>query len=166
MNVNEQFKKYKTEYVNELSRWLDSREDWILLAITVTFKPIDANNTEDRWIQEYKTRVLYRIARRLEHNKRLRDKAIPYPEIVYFDQNYHSMFKGLKSSNPPHVHGVVPIPKKVAYRVWNQEKVCLNKKLENDIYSMRTVGSLHVDLINRGVTKQWINYILKGDKEL
>lgn len=166
MYINDQFKRGKTEYVNALSQWIESREDWVLLAITVTFIPIDANNTEERWIQEYKTRVLYRISRRLEHNKRLRKEAIPYSEIIYFDQNYHSMFKALNMSNPPHIHGVIPIPRAVAYRIWDFEKSCLVKKVKNDICSMKTVGSLHVELINPGSTNNWLNYILKGDKEL
>lgn len=166
MYRNEQFKRNKTDYIRQVSAWLESRQDWDLLAVTVTFKPIDAHNKEDRWIQEYRNRVLYRISRRLEHNKERRKDVIPYTDIVYFDQNYHSIFKGMKLSNPPHVHGIIPIPNKLTYRVWDFEKSCLVEVLKNDICSMKTVGSLHIELIKQGNTNDWFNYILKGDKEI
>jgi len=166
MYRNEQFKRNKKESIAHVSAWLESRQDWDLLAVTVTFKPIDAHNNEERWIQEYRNRVLYRISRRLEHNKERRKDVIPYTDIVYFDQNYHSIFKSTKLSNPPHVHAIIPIPNKLTYRVWDFEKSSLLEAVKNDIFSMKTVGSLHVGLISPGSTNNWLNYILKGDKEL
>ena len=66
----------KVRYNNAIADWLQSKVElgeWRIFTCTVIFKPIDKHNYQSRFEDEYKSRFLHKIKRRLDRNKKKTD---------------------------------------------------------------------------------------------
>lgn len=153
----------RTELQIAWKDWLESKRDqWALLTITVVFQPIDLNNSQARWEDEYKKRVLQKFRRALESNPNEQAKAIPYEEFFYFERDEASIFRATGSRKPFHIHGLLPIRKSQFYRVWLSDSNTLKERLQKDLASIDTVQSVLVEKVSEGKTLDWIRYMSKG----
>lgn len=143
--------------------WLESkRSEWVLLTITVVFQPIDLNNSQSRWEDEYKKRVLQKFRRALESNPNAQAKAIPYEEFFYFERDEASIFRATGSRKPFHIHGLLPIRKSQFYRIWSSDNDALQERLQKDLASIDTLQSILIEPIAEGKILDWIRYMSKG----
>ena len=153
----------RTELQIAWKDWLESkRDEWVLLTITVVFQPIDLNNSQARWEDEYKRRVLQKFRRALERNPKEQAKAIPYEEFFYFERDEASIFRVTGSRKPFHIHGLLPIRKGQLYRVWSSDSNTLLDRLQKDLASIDTLQSVLVERIVEGKTLDWVRYMSKG----
>ncbi len=148
----------------ELIKWFKSKADadeWMLFTCTVVFKPIDSNNSKSRWEDEYKTRVLRKIRRRLESNKKNQENAIPYEEFFFFERYEKSKFKKTRKRCPFHIHSLLPIRTSQVHRFWSFEDSDLNPRVKKDIESIDVVQDVLIEQVGNEDPSRWIHYITK-----
>ena len=153
------------------SEWFTSQDDWQLFAFTVVFKqrkrkkdellePLALNQSVCESL--YKVQVLHKIRRALERNPELQAKAVPYDEFVYYERNQGSIFKKTKSSNPHHVHAILPIKKSQLHRIWSIDANEIQERLYKDILSIKEVQSIDIQPLISGREIDWLKYVAKG----
>ena len=163
------FHMNKALYIHEMATWLESkRDEWDLYAVTVTFKPVDQYCDETRCKNEF-SRVLYRIARKLTSNKDLQKTIIPDIGQVHYERYESSKLKRHRAEPPHHIHALIPIPKAVSHRFWDETTHQVKPAITRDVESMKTVINIDVQAIvelgDRGA-RGWIGYCYKGGKDL
>lgn len=142
------------------SEWFESkRNEWDLFTLTAVFRASGWKPNPDRWIDEYKHKVLWKINKQLTRGN---NYLIPFDRCEYeFDQS--SLFKSLSEQRKPHhIHGIVSIPKDLSHNVWNLEKNMLSPRLLKDFNSIDTVSSVLMEPIPIGGTLDWYVYMMKG----
>lgn len=142
------------------SEWFESkRDEWDLFTLTAVFRASGWKPNPDRWIEEYKHKVLWKINKQLTRGN---NYLIPFDRCEYeFDQS--SLFKSLSEQRKPHhIHGIVSIPKDLSHKVWNLEKNILSPRLLKDFNSIDTVSSVLMEPIPVGRTLDWYVYMMKG----
>jgi len=155
----------REQLINSFSNWINSKvdnEEWTLLAFTVVFKPVDANNSETRWIDEYQNRVLNKFRRLLERNTTNWSNAIPFDKLFYFERFENSKFRLTGSKAPFHIHALLPIPNYQLHRIYSNVTESINKTLEKDLYSIDVVQNVLLEKIKDKNSDIWIRYISKG----
>jgi hypothetical protein len=153
----------KSELLTAWSDWFESKSDeWDLFTLTVVFKAGGKVPRPDRWESEFKNRVLLKVRRALERNKKNYDFAIPFDDFCYYEFDETSIFRISGSRKPHHVHALIPIRKSSVYRFWSIDDNDLQSRLIKDIYSIDMVGSILVEPIKEGRTRDWISYCLKN----
>ncbi len=153
----------KSDLLTAWSDWFESKSDeWNLFTLTVVFKAGGKVPRPDRWESEYKTRVLLKIKRSLERNKKNFDFAIPFEDFCYYEFDEASIFRVSGSRKPHHVHALIPIRKSSVYRFWSIDDNDLQSRLRKDFQSIDMVGSILVEPIKEGGTRDWIRYCLKN----
>lgn len=161
----------RNQQLKAWSNWFTNQEDWQLFAFTVVFKqrkrkkdellePLTLNKSVCESL--YKVQVLHKIRRALERNPELQVKAVPFDEFVYYERNQGSIFKKTKSSNPHHVHAVLPIKKSQLHRFWSMDANKIQERLYKDILSIKEVQSIDVQPLIGGRETDWIKYVAKG----
>lgn len=153
----------KSRLTNDWAEFFDSlREDHELFAFTVVFKPIDANNSQERWEQEYRQRVLERINRAICRRRgSLPSTELVFPHFFYFERNESSIFRNSGSRKPFHIHAVLPIRKSELHRIWSSDNSNLKERILKDIFSLGTVQSVLFEPIPVGKTVDWVRYTAK-----
>jgi hypothetical protein len=154
----------KKLHTKELVNWFKSKvndNEWTLFTCTVVFKPIDLNNSQARWEDEYKTRVLRKIRRRLESNQKAQEHAIPYEECFFFERYEKSRFKQTRKRCPFHVHSLLPIRSNQVHRIWSIEEDELNARVRKDIESIDVVQDVLIERVRKENPFLWIRYISK-----
>jgi hypothetical protein len=144
--------------------WLNSKQDaneWDLLAFTVVFKPVDANNSKSRWESEYSNRVLNKIRRLLERNPDNWSKAIPLDTMFYFEREESSIFRSSGSRSPFHVHALLPIPTYQLHRVFCSDTDAITELLKKDLLSIDVVQNVLLEKIKESNSDVWLRYISK-----
>jgi hypothetical protein len=142
--------------------WFDSKgTEWQLFTMTAVFKAGGNTPRPDRWESEYKNRILLKIRRALERDEKNYEFAIPFDDFCYYEFDESSIFRVSGSRKPHHVHAIIPIRKSSVYRFWSIDDNDLQSRLIKDIYSIDTVGSILVEPIKEGGTRDWISYCLK-----
>jgi hypothetical protein len=143
--------------------WFDSKSDeWQLFTLTAVFKAGGNIPRSDRWESEYRNKILLKIRRALERSEKNYDFAIPFDDFCYYEFDEASIFRVSGSRKPHHVHALIPIRKSSVYRFWSIDDNNLQSRLIKDIYSIDTVGSILVEPIKVGGTRDWISYCLKN----
>jgi len=159
----------KATYIREMVAWLESKRDmWDLYAITVTFKPVDQYCDEMRWKNEF-SRVLYRIARKLTTNEDLQKTIIPDIGQVHYERYEASKLKRHRAEPPHHIHALIPIPKAVSHRFWDESARQVKPAITRDVESMKTVINMDVQPIvklGEDGARGWLGYCYKGCKAL
>lgn len=139
----------------------DLKSENELFAVTVVFRPIDANNSQERWETEYKNGVLRAFRRALERSKKGQATCLPDDYFYYFERNESSIYRITGSRRPFHIHALLPIRRSQVHRVWSEDLDRLKERIEKDVYSIGTVASLLVEKVKDGHTLDWTRYITK-----
>jgi hypothetical protein len=132
-----------------------------LFAITVVFRPVDTNNSQERWETEYTTGVLKKIRRCLERHPSRQEHTLPFPDFYYFERNESSIHRITGSRKPFHIHALLPVRSEQVYRIWSIDNNNLHERLLKDIHSLGTVQSILVEIVREGQTLDWIRYVSK-----
>lgn len=144
------------------SEFFDSlKKEYQLLAITVVFKPIDKNNSKERWEAEYASGVLKKIRRAIEPNPSNQDSALPIPDFFYFERFNSTGLRNAGRKSPFHIHSLLPIRMTQIHRIWSHDSNTLKHRVLKDIMSLGTVQSILVEPVRDGCTLDWIRYITK-----
>lgn len=137
------------------------RQDHQLFAITVVFKPIDRNNSRERWETEYAAGVLKKFRRAIEPNQANQESALPFPDFYFFERFESSGLRTAGRRTPFHIHSLLPIRKSQLHRVWSHDNNNLKDRLLKDINSIESVQSILVEPVKEGHTMDWVRYITK-----
>lgn len=152
----------KNELTEEWSGFFDAlKTENELFAVTVVFRPVDANNTRERWETDYKNGVLRAFRRALERSKKAQETCLPFDDFYYFERNESSVYRISGSRRPFHIHALLPIRRSQVHRVWAKDLDRLKERIEKDVYSIGTVASLLVEKVKDGHTLDWTRYITK-----
>jgi len=154
-------------YYRNLLNWIVSNDDWITFTVTVTFKNLELIEASDGYkkaaIYEYEKRVLTKIKKRLCRLSSKWNSVIPIEYFIQYEYDQGSFFKPLSSrNNPHHIHGVFPVPKSLAHRIYDFENTHLDKRLNKDLQSLHRVSTFLIEPLRSGESDAWLNYILKG----
>lgn len=167
--IQNPFTRNKSQYIQATAAWLEqSRDIWDLFAVTVTFQRVDQYSHRGRWEYEWE-RILYRIARKLTSNPKKQKTIIPRIEQFHYEREEASKFKKHFGEIPPHIHGIIPIPKEVSNKFWSWETNQANPAIIRDIMSMKTVLDVQIKPLLEPVSGGalgWLGYMYKGGKEL
>lgn len=152
----------KNDLTKGWSEFFDGlKSENVLFALTVVFRPVDANNSRERWETDYKNGVLRAFRRAVERSKKAQETCLPYDDFFYFERNEGSIHRVSGSRRPFHIHALLPIRRSQAHRIWSEDLNCLKERIEKDIYSIDTVASLLVEKVREGHTLDWTRYITK-----
>jgi len=153
----------KRELTKAYSEWFESkREDWTLFTVTVVFKPVDLNNSKERWEDEYTKRVLGKIRKAIEPRAANQDQALPFQNFYYFERNEASTFRVTGSRKPFHIHALLPIRTYQVGRFWSIDNCNVKERLLKNLYSIDTVQSILIEPVAPEATIDWIRYITKA----
>ena len=158
-------KHQKYQIIQTYHDWLESKQDnneWTLFAFTVVFKPVDATNSQSRWEDEYKTRVLNKFRRALERNTINWTNAVPLENLFYFERFEHSKLRITGTKAPFHIHSLIPIPTPQVHRVFSSDDNRIKKSLEKDLLSIDVVQNVLLEKMKSGHSDDWLTYISKG----
>lgn len=152
----------KRTQTQAIADWLSSSDNnWKLFAVTVVFKPIDANNGKSRWEDEYTKRVLGKFIKSIEPSSKNSTSVLPFPDLYYFERNEASIFRASGSRCPFHIHAILPIWNHQVNRVWSDDDQALKPRLLKDLMSIDTLQSILVEPIDDARTVDWMRYITK-----
>jgi hypothetical protein len=157
--------KYTLSKDTQTKAWTEffdsKRQDHQLFAITVVFKPIDRNNSRERWETEYAAGVLKKFRRAIEPNQANQESALPFPDFYFFERFESSGLRTAGRRTPFHIHSLLPIRKSQLHRVWSHDNNNLKDRLLKDINSLKTIQSILVEPLKEGHTIDWVRYITK-----
>lgn len=135
--------------------------DHQLFALTVVFRPVDLNNSQERWETEYRSGILKKFRKVLERNPANQPNALPFEDFYYFERNEASVHRITGSRKPFHIHALLPFRIEQVRRVWDLDENNLRQPLLRDIYSLGTVQSILMEPIRSAHTLDWVRYVTK-----
>jgi hypothetical protein len=156
------------EHINEFSHWFKSKVDaneWNLFTCTVVFKPVDKNNTQTRFEDEYKNRFLQKIRRRLERSPIHQPKTIPYENLYYFEREHKTVLRSISKKSPFHIHSIIPVRTNQVHRFWDYDNNRLHPRLFKDLNSIDVVQDVLIEPVRSNHPFAWLMYSTK-QKEL
>lgn len=153
-------------YYRHLLDWMVTNDEWINFTVTVTFKnlePIEASEGYKKAAKyEYEKRVLTKIKRRLCRLSSKWNSVIPIEYFFQYEYDQGSFFKPVSTrSNPHHIHGIFPVPKSLAHRIYDFENSSLVPRLTKDLNSLQRVSTFLIEPLRSSESDAWLNYILK-----
>ena len=153
-------------HYRHLLEWMVSNDDWMTFAVTVTFKNLEPLEASEGYkkaaLYEYKKRVLNKIKKRLCRLSSKWNRVIPIEYLVQYEFDQGSFFKPVPSKNQPHhIHGVFPVPKEFASRIYDFENSCLDHRLFKDLNSLKRVSTFLIEPLRVDESSAWLNYMLK-----
>jgi hypothetical protein len=154
----------RVQYNEVLAEWLQEKVDtdqWKLFTCTVVFKPIDRMNSQTRFEDEYKNRVLRKIRRRLERNPSSQSTAIPYENWFQFERYEKSRYRATGKRCPFHIHSLIPIRSYQVHRFWNEDENMLNNRLHKDLHSIDIVQDVLIEPVREVGPFAWLMYSSK-----
>ena len=149
---------------DQWNRWLQrlvEDDEWNLFTCTVTFKPIDLNNSKERWESDYKTLFLQKIKKRLERNPDNFPNCIPFEDFYYFERYEKSKRKQNGKKTPFHIHSLLPIKTCHMNRFWSFDESSLHHRLQKDLLSIDVVQDVLIEQVRDSNSISWIRYITK-----
>ena len=151
----------KQELIQAYSKWIESsRSEWVPFAVTCVFKASGQSQNPTRWLNEYKSKVVWKINKRLSRRK---SELITFHEICYYEFDLSGLRRSVADGRSPHhVHGIVGVPATIVCRVWDQANNKLDDRLAKDFKSIDTVQSVLMEPVIEGHTTDWLVYISKG----
>lgn len=157
-------------YYRNLLEWMMSNDDWVTFTVTVTFKNLEPFETREGYkkaaLYEYKKGVLNKVKKRLCRLSSKWNQVIPIEYLIQYEYDQGSFFKPVPSkSQPHHVHGVFPVHKEFASRIYDFENSLLDHRLSKDLDSLKRVSTFLIEPIRINESNAWLNYMLK-DKSL
>ena len=151
----------------ELYWMLNQKIDWSVYTITVTFDNINSSvlssGTEKVVMYEFNYHFLPKIRRRLCRSRKHWEKVLPTPEFVVYEYQQGSYFKPVpKSNSPHHIHGIFTVRKNLEAKIFDREVNLLDKRLQKDLNSIKTVGSYLIEPLRLDEAENWFHYMIKG----
>jgi hypothetical protein len=175
---NEYTRRYGSEIVrkslsdprNQLElelNWILENKDWIPFTATVTFKNLKAYEANDGYRKstefEYGKRVLNKVKKRLCRSSSKWNQVLPIDYLYVYEFEQSSHFKPVPNTNSPHhIHGVFPVHKDTASRIYNFESKEMDSRLVKDLESMSLVSTFLIEPLRTDEAKAWLVYMLKG----
>ena len=156
----------KNQHELELN-WIINKQDWTPFTITITFKNLVACEASDGLRKateyEYQKRVLNKIKRRLCRSTSKWNQVLPIDYFFQYEFEQGSHFKPVPRSNSPHhIHGLFPVQKEVAERIFNFQSNELDARLVKDLKSMKRVSTFLIEPLRTEESFAWLAYMLKG----
>lgn len=147
--------------------WIMSEPRLQVFTITVTYKNLVALEVDEGFkkaaLSEYRKRVLTKVKRRLSRTPSKWRSILPWEEFVQYEKEQGSFFKPVSSSKSPHhIHGLFPVVKDLAPRIYNYDTQTLDTRLHKDLESMRTIQHFKIEPIRVDEYQHWYNYMMKG----
>ena len=135
-------------------------DDFSLFSITAVFNAGGIKPNKARWLDEYNQKVLWKIKKQTSHSGLNR---ILIDDFVCYEFEESSLYQSVKDRRKPHhVHGVIPIPKLIAHKIWDAENNKITTRLQKDFDSIETVSSVLMEPIQVGKLMNWSVYMFKG----
>lgn len=147
--------------------WIINKQDWTPFTVTITFKNLVACEASDG-IQkateyEYQKRVLNKVKKRLCRSSSKWNHVLPIDYFFQYEFEQGSHFKPVPRSNSPHhVHGLFPVQKEVAERIYNFQTKEMDARLVKDLKSMNRVSTFLIEPLRAEESIAWLAYMLKG----
>lgn len=136
MNQSSQTKIKLLKAYSSLFTSLQPNHD--LFAITAVFNSGWYQPSPERWLDEYRHKVLWKIKKRLTHSGL---NCIPFEDFAAYEFEESSIFRSARDKRKPHhIHGLIPIPKALSHKVWNQERNEVDPRLFKDFNSIHTIS--------------------------
>lgn len=156
----------KNQWELELN-WILENKDWIPFTSTVTFKNLKAYEANDGFRKasefEYKKRVLNKVRKRLCRSPSKWSHVLPIDYHFQYEREQGSHFKPVPRSNSPHhIHGLFPVHKDAANRIYNFESKVMDGRLVKDLGSMSLVSTFLIEPLRSDEANSWLAYMLKG----
>lgn len=147
--------------------WILGNSDLISFAATVTFKNLVAFEASDGIRKateyEYHKRVLNKVKKRLCRSSSKWKQVLPIDDFFLYEFEQGSYFKPVPRSNSPHhIHGLFPVQKEVAERIFNFQSNEMDARLVKDLNSMDLVSTFLIEPLRTDESKAWLAYMLKG----
>ena len=147
--------------------WILENKDWIPFAATVTFKNLVAYEATDgiRKATEYAyhKQVLNKVKKRLCRSSSKWNQVLPIDYLFLYEYEQGSHFKPVPRSNSPHhIHGLFPVTKDVATRIYDFDTNQMDSRLVKDLKSMRQVSTFLIEPLRTDESQAWLTYMLKG----
>jgi len=147
--------------------WILENKDWIPFTATVTFKNLKAYEASDGYRKatefEYGKRVLNKVKKRLCRSSSKWNQVLPIDYLYVYEFEQSSHFKPVPRSNSPHhIHGLFPVQKEVAERIYNFQSKEMDARLVKDLKSMNLVSTSLIEPLRTDEANAWLAYMLKG----
>lgn len=165
---NAEFRNENYLLKNEFD-WITTNQDWTVFAATVTFKNLKPLELQSgmRLATEYayKKSVLNKIKKRLSRASSKWNHVIPIDDFIRYEYGQGSFFKPLPKANAPHhIHGLLPVPKELAPRIYDFDKGQLDQRLRKDISSIDTVSTFLFEPLRMNEAQSWFRYMFKDKR--
>jgi hypothetical protein len=143
--------------------WLVGRNDLILFTATFTFKDLTPFGRSKRDASYCElNRALGKIKKRLCRSPSQWDTVLPLTHIFQYEYEQGSYFKPVPDrSSPHHVHGLFPVVKPLAGRMYNFTTHALDERLGKDLRSIQTVSTFLIEPLRLEDSHAWLTYMLK-----
>jgi hypothetical protein len=147
--------------------WIIDRQDWTPFTVTITFKNLVVCEASDGIRKateyEYQKRVLNKIKKRLCRSSSKWNQVLPIDYFFQYEFEQGSHFKPVPRSNSPHhIHGLFPVQKEVAERIFNFQSNEMDARLVKDLKSMKCVSTFLIEPLRNEEAVAWLAYMLKG----
>jgi hypothetical protein len=156
----------KNQHELELN-WIIDKEEWTPFTVTITFKNLVACEASDGLRKateyEYQKRVLNKVKKRLCRSSSKWNQVLPIDYFFQYEFEQGSHFKPVPRSNSPHhVHGLFPVQKEVAERIYNFQSNEMDARLVKDLRSMNRVSTFLIEPLRTEESFAWLTYMMKG----
>ena len=147
--------------------WILENKDWIPFTATVTFKNLKAYEANDGYRRateyEYGKRVLNKVKKRLCRSRSRWNQVLPIDYFFQYEFEQGSHFKPVPRSNSPHhIHGLFPVNKDEANRIYDLKNNEMDHRLVKDLESMNLVSTFLIEPLRTEEANAWLAYMLKG----
>ena len=147
--------------------WILENIDWIPFTATVTFKNLVPYETTDGFRKateyEYQKRVLNKVKKRLCRSSSKWNQVLPIDYFFQYEFEQGSHFKpGHTVNSPHHIHGILPVEKDVAGRIYDFKSNEMDCRLVKDLKSMNLVSTFLIEPLRNEDAQAWLAYMLKG----
>ena len=147
--------------------WIINKQDWTPFTITITFKNLVVCEASDGLRKateyEYQKRVLNKVKKRLCRSSSKWNQVLPIDYLFLYEYEQGSHFKPVPRSNSPHhIHGLFPVTKDVATRIYDFDTNQMDSRLVKDLKSTRQVSTFLIEPLRTDESQAWLNYMLKG----
>lgn len=89
--------------------------------------------------------------------------VLPIDYHFQYEREQGSHFKPVPRSNSPHhIHGLFPVHKDAANRIYNFESKVMDGRLVKDLESMSLVSTFLIEPLRSDEANSWLAYMLKG----
>ena len=158
---------YQPECYRKLLEWIIDNDEWTTFTITITFKNLQPIEFHDGYkkaaIYEYKKNVLTKIKKRLCRLCSKWNSVIPLEHFFQYEYGQGSFFKKVTSTKSiPHIHGIFPVAKSSADRIYDFKNSKLDKRLTKDLRSLKHVATFEIEPLRTDEANDWLNYMFKG----